>query len=82
MKAFSLGLAFSLIHTISFASSDISPVDDFICHGGNWNGNDVYVRTENGDAGKNLLLMVCDGHCVQPPYLFEGLGEQWNSQPT
>lgn len=71
MKAISIGLALSLIHTIAFAGSEIAPEDDIVCHGGALNGNEVYIRTENTNAGKKLLLLICDGHCVQPPYLFE-----------
>ena len=68
MRFLFLNLILSLVSTQSFA---LTSSDDVVCRGGMWGDKHVYLRTENSDGQKNLLLLFCDGPCSQPPYFFE-----------
>ena len=50
---------------------NISPQDDIVCSG-LWEDQLLYVRTENADGRKNLVIFLSDNWSVKPPYAFEG----------
>ncbi len=68
MRFLFLNLTLLFIPTLSFA---LTSSEDVVCYGGMHRDKHVYLRTENSDGHKTLLVFMCDGPCSQPPYSFE-----------